>query len=161
MKKTLEIYTDGSSNNKTREGGWAFVVLSDGRIKHKEFGHKSDTTNNRMELTAILNALHHCINKYTFGKLIIYTDSKYISNTIHFDWATDWKSKGWKSFMGEDTKNVDLWEEFLNIKARLNRRNLGLEVRWVRGHDGNKYNEMCDQLAKESHHNKIVNNNYE
>lgn len=171
MKKTIEIYTDGSSipvrksnpHPKAGHGGWAFVVLKTDTagIKHTEYGHSTDTTNNRMELTAVINSIHHCTANYRFGKLLIYTDSKYVSNAIHFDWPTDWKKNGWTSFMGEQTSNSDLWEEFLKVKASLKRRGVELEVRWIRGHNGNQYNEICDKLAKQGRESLEVNTVYE
>lgn len=137
MKK-IEIYTDGACSGNPGKGGWAAVLVYSGTEKEISGGEK-DTTNNRMELTAIIMALkalkEPCLVKLT-------TDSKYVCDSVNKRWVYSWKRNGWKKSDKKPALNVDLWEqllELLNIHK--------VEFIWVKGHNGHKYNERCDQLA--------------
>ena len=136
------IYTDGSClRNPDGPGGWAAVLLKQGTKETIEL-HKGSpsTTNNRMELSAAIEALSAIEEG---SSALLYTDSQYMKNAFTKHWITNWKRNGWKTVKGTDVLNKDLWLRldalFLTRKVRF---------RWVKGHVGVKYNERCDALAK-------------
>ena len=136
MSKLIKIYTDGSSIGNPGQGGYGIVMLSgDGKYK-KEFsqGFKI-TTNNRMELLAVIIGLENL--KFKNCNVKIYTDSKYVSDAVEKGWLFDWEKKGFKN-----KKNPDLWRRFLKIYMNHN-----IEFQWIKGHNNNFYNERCDFLA--------------
>mgnify|MGYP001440073638 FL=1 len=136
MSKLIKIYTDGSSIGNPGPGGYGIVMLSgDGKYK-KEFsqGFKI-TTNNRMELLAVIIGLENL--KFKNCNVKIYTDSKYVSDAVEKGWLFDWEKKGFKN-----KKNPDLWRRFLKIYMNHN-----VEFQWIKGHNNNFYNERCDFLA--------------
>lgn len=162
---TISIYTDGSSHPKTREGGWAFCVAGakkNGAPLHTANGYAGDTTNNRMELTAVINAIEYAYSNHADARTIkVTTDSKYVSETIYFEWYKGWRDKGWTNpTSGEPTKNADLWEEMYQLLNRCKFRKIDIQVMWVRGHNGNHYNEICDKLAKAGRYNQKINPTY-
>lgn len=119
-------------------GGWAAVLDYNGSRKEVS-GAEKRTTNNRMELTAVLKALELLKEPCD---LVIYSDSKYFCDAIKKGWAKSWRMKGWKKGDGKLALNVDLWEKILNLLSTHK-----VEVMWVKGHAGNIYNERCDFLA--------------
>ena len=121
----ISIYTDGSCLKNPGNGGWAFCILFDDGIEIHDYGSQKDTTNNRMELTAIIEALKIVPNK---EKYVIFTDSMLCINCA----TGKWKRK----------MNLDLWEEFEKVKDSKT-----IEFQWIKGHSGNKYNELVDKLA--------------
>ena len=141
ISNRIEIYTDGacsyfSENN--RPGGWGFLIVKNNNIIYKNCGEEEQTTNNRMEIIAILKSIEYCIEN-NLDNVIIYSDSDYCINTMK-TWLYNWLKKDkWKN---RQVPNQDLWEYFLSIKDKIQ-----IEYRWVRGHNGNKYNEMADKLA--------------
>ena len=140
MKK-LDIYTDGSCFGNPGPGGWAFII-KDKNGKILEFaGSENHTTNNKMELTAVIKALLY-IKKNTI--LNIYTDSKYVKEGIT-NWINKWKLNGWKTANKKDVKNSDLWKE-LNEKIKLH----DIKWFWIKGHNENILNERVDVLAKKA-----------
>lgn len=133
--KVLEIWTDGSSLGNPGPGGWGVVMKFNG--KTKEFsGSEPDTTNNRMELTAIVEALE-VIGKTKYP-VVLTSDSKYCVDSISKGWVHNWAKK--PDFAGK--KNEDLWRRFLAVHE-----DLDLTVNWVKGHSGHPENERCDYLA--------------
>lgn len=162
---TYYIYTDGSSNPWRKDGGWAFCVTNaqgSKKVLHKDNGYKEGTTNNRMELTAVINSLYYSyFNMSNLKELIIFSDSKYVGNPVYFGWLYDWYQNNWIKSDGEKTKNYDLWDELYHILKRYKFRNIKVEIRWVRGHNGNYFNEYADRLAKKGRYYKKVNNKYE
>ena len=133
----IKIYTDGACSGNPGRGGWAAIIL-DGEKIEKISGSKDNTTNNRMELTAVISAL-----KYVKGKdLEIYTDSKYTKDGIE-KWISNWKKNGWKTANKQDVKNKDLWNELDHLNQKKN-----VKWNWVKGHSENKYNNMADELAR-------------
>ena len=140
MKK-LDIYTDGSCLGNPGPGGWAFII-KDKNGKILEFaGSENHTTNNKMELTAVIKAFLY-IKKSTI--LNIYTDSKYVKEGIT-NWINKWKLNGWKTANKKDVKNSDLWKE-LDEKIKLH----DIKWFWIKGHNENILNERVDVLAKKA-----------
>lgn len=136
------IYTDGSClRNPNGPGGWAAVLLKQSTRETTELhaGNPS-TTNNRMELSAAIEALS-AIEEGTSA--LLYTDSQYMKNAFTKHWITNWKRNGWKTAKGTDVLNKDLW---LRLDALFRTRKV--QFQWVKGHVGVKYNERCDALAK-------------
>jgi len=138
MTSKIEIYTDGACSKNPGAGGWGAVLLYKEHIK-KISGSEKDTTNNRMELKAVIESLR--VVRKSAADIIVYTDSKYVQNGI-MEWIHGWKKNGWKNAAKKPIKNVDLWME-LDAEAAKHK----IEWKWVKGHSGNKYNEMADELA--------------
>ncbi len=138
----IEIYSDGGCRPNPGAGAWAFVLL-DGE-EFRGCGGEAETTNNRMELTAAIEALEACLRRNGSGTPVrFHIDSQYVRNGIT-SWISGWKRKGWKSSTGEPVKNIDLWQ-----RLDACHRALTVEWIWVKGHAGNEYNEICDTLCSE------------
>ena len=137
MTKTVEIYTDGACRGNPGPGGWGVLLISGGRRKTLH-GGEAETTNNRMELTAAIEALNALRGAQT---VILYTDSKYVMDGIR-EWLPNWKKRGWKTAARKPVKNQDLWQA---LDAATERH--AITWKWVRGHDGNPGNEAADALA--------------
>jgi len=127
-----KIYTDGSASPETREGGYAVVDISEEPFAY--YVYAKNTTNNRMELSAVLHAMELC---GTYEQAEIFSDSQYVVDGIN-DWMYNWETRGWKN-----VKNDDLWKKAYNIKLSHN----CLTVSWLKGHDGNRFNELADKYA--------------
>ena len=137
MKNSISIYTDGACKGNPGEGGWgAFIEYSDEKVKL--YGYEKDTTNNRMEIIAAIEALRFIKVQ---SDIIIYTDSKYLMNGIN-TWIHGWKKNNWKTSSNKDVKNIDLWKIIDELNS-----NHSIEWVWVKGHSGNPGNEMADELA--------------
>ena len=136
MSKLIKIYTDGSSIGNPGPGGYGIVMLSEDGEYKKEFsqGFKI-TTNNRMELLAVIVGLENL--KLINCNVKIYTDSKYVSDAVEKGWLFDWVKKDFKN-----KKNPDLWRRFLKIY-----KNHKVKFQWIKGHNNDFYNERCDFLA--------------
>jgi len=136
----IKIYTDGSCLTNPGNGGWAAIIIKEGENKEIS-GSEKDTTNNRMELLAPINAL----KKMSPNEQIeIYTDSKYVKLGIT-EWINKWVVNNWKTSKKEDVKNKDLWNELYNLN-----KSLDIKWNWVKAHAGNKINEKVDLLAKKA-----------
>lgn len=133
----VEIYTDGACKGNPGAGGWgALLVAGD---KEKElFGGERDTTNNRMELTAVIEALKALKRPC---EVILHTDSQYVQKGIS-EWIHGWKARGWKTASKSPVKNADLWQALDQAQARHQ-----VDWRWVKGHAGHDGNERADALA--------------
>ena len=136
----ITIYTDGSCLANPGNGGWAAIIKKNNETK-KISGNEKNTTNNRMELLAPINALK--VIK-PGSEVKIYTDSKYVKNGIT-DWINTWIYNNWKTSKKEDVKNKDLWIELYNLNKSMN-----IQWNWVKAHDGNLLNEEVDLLAKKA-----------
>jgi len=136
----ITIYTDGSCLTNPGNGGWAAIINDEKKIK-KISGNEKNTTNNRMELLAPINALKHMEANV---EIKIYTDSQYVKNGIT-EWINTWLANNWKTSKKEDVKNKDLWIELYNLNKSLN-----VQWNWVKAHDGNPMNEEVDLLAKKA-----------
>ena len=134
-----EIYTDGSSLGNTGPSGWG--VVSD---SIKLSAGQPNSTNNRMEMTAILKALEECV-KRDIQEVRIFTDSNYVKQGIN-SWIIKWKQNGWMTSAGAPVKNKDLWIAIDETRNKLN----VVEWRWVKAHNGDPRNEEADTLARES-----------
>ena len=137
---TMTAYTDGACLGNPGPGGWGVVLAEDGATREELSGSAVDTTNNRMELWAALEALERTAPTTA---LRIVTDSKYVHDGAT-KWLAGWKRKGWRASGGGAVKNRDLWEK---LDARVNARSARVEWRWVKGHAGHTGNERADRLA--------------
>ncbi|MFQ5609695.1 MAG: ribonuclease HI [Woeseiaceae bacterium] len=137
MTRTVEIYTDGACRGNPGPGGWGVLLIAGGRRKTMH-GGEHDTTNNRMELIAAIEALNALNGSQ---QVVLHTDSKYVMDGIN-SWLDNWKRRGWKTAAKKPVKNQDLWMA-LDEAVREH------DVRWVwvKGHDGNPGNEEADALA--------------
>ncbi len=134
----VEIYTDGACSGNPGPGGWGAILRCDGREKEMS-GGEAHTTNNRMELSGVINALSAL--KFPC-KVKLTTDSKYVVDGVTKGWAQGWKKRGWKKSDGKPALNPDLWEKLLELLAVHD-----VEFCWIKGHAGHEENERCDRLA--------------
>ena len=135
----IHIYTDGSCNNKTKDkGGYGIVIKNGNEVKKLWNGSFVQSTSSRMEIMAVLSAINYL--QGCDDDVIIYCDNQYVVNTFEKDWLWKWEREG---FQGR--KNADLWEKVIHFYKKLN---CNINFRWVKGHDGNRYNELADSLAK-------------
>ncbi|MBT8103269.1 MAG: ribonuclease HI [Gammaproteobacteria bacterium] len=135
--KIVEVYTDGACRGNPGPGGWGALLIA-GRRRKTMHGGDPETTNNRMELTAAIEAL----NALKGGRsVVLHTDSKYVMDGIK-EWMPNWKKRGWKTAARKPVKNKDLWQALDEAVGRHD-----IEWVWVRGHDGNPGNEEADALA--------------
>ena len=137
MKK-IEIYTDGACSGNPGKGGWGAVLVYNG-IEKELSGGEHETTNNRMELTAVIEALSKLKEPC---EVTLTTDSKYVCDAINKGWLNSWKNNNWKKADKKPALNVDLWQKLLPLLETHR-----VEFCWVKGHNGHPYNERCDSLA--------------
>ena len=133
----VEIYTDGACKGNPGVGGWGVLLMHNGRTRELH-GGEALTTNNRMELTAVIRALE-ALKRST--RVRLHTDSQYVQLGIS-KWIRDWKKRGWRTANRKPVKNLDLWHQLDELAV-------GHEIEWiwVRGHEGNVGNERADELA--------------
>ncbi len=136
--KKIEIFTDGACSGNPGAGGWGAILRFNGHEKEIS-GGCPDTTNNRMELTAVIEALK-CLKEKC--DVTIYSDSQYFVNAMTKGWAFSWKAKNWRRSGNEKVLNPDLWQELLDLWEKHK-----IEAVWVKGHAGHPENERCDALA--------------
>ena len=136
--KQVTIYTDGACSGNPGPGGWGAILMY-GAHKRELSGGEADTTNNRMELTAVIRALsllkEPCIVE-------LWSDSKYVIDGLSKGWAKGWKAKGWVKSDKKPALNSDLWEQLLGLIAQHE-----VHYHWVKGHAENEFNNRCDELA--------------
>ncbi len=137
MTDAVVIYTDGACRGNPGPGGWGALLVAGGREKEL-WGGESQTTNNRMELTAAIRALEALKRDC---RVALYTDSQYVRNGIR-QWLPAWKQRGWKTADRKPVKNQDLWQTLDALVAAHE-----IEWHWVKGHSGHDGNERADQLA--------------
>ena len=157
----IEIYTDGGCSGNPGPGGWAYIIIrAEGPLNEKsgviapailaeKWGAEKPTTNNRMELLAVISALEAlpllCSGSLEGNeKITIYTDSQYVQKGITL-WIKDWKSKSWKTSGKKPVKNQDLWQRLDALAA-----GVPLKWIWLKGHAGHEFNERCDKLTKKA-----------
>ena len=137
-KKHVMIYTDGACSGNPGPGGWGAVLVY-GEHEKELSGGEPDTTNNRMELTAVITALEALRESC---EVTITTDSKYVCDGITLGWAKGWRARGWKKSDKSPALNPDLWGKLLDLCDYHE-----VKFNWSKGHAGHEYNERCDQLA--------------
>ncbi len=138
--KQVEIFTDGACKGNPGPGGWGAVLRAGGHEKELS-GHAPATTNNRMEMTAVIEALNALKGPC---EVQLYTDSKYVIDGIT-KWIFGWQKNGWKNSQKKDVLNADLWQALLDAKRRHK-----VSWHWVKGHDGHPENERADKLASDA-----------
>ena len=136
--KTVTLYTDGACSGNPGPGGWGCILEYNG-VQKELSGGEAETTNNRMELTAVIKGLEalkeSCIVE-------LYSDSKYVIDALQKGWAVSWQQKGWRKADKKPALNPDLWERLLELAQRHT-----LRYHWVKGHADNPMNNRCDELA--------------
>lgn len=140
--KTLHIYTDGACRGNPGPGAWG-VLIVEGEVEQEYGGIAEETTNNRMELTAAIEALARVPPAH---RVVLFTDSSYLQNGIT-SWLADWRRKNWRTANGKAVKNQDLWQRLDELVAALGRDQI--QWKWVRGHSGVAGNERADQIANQ------------
>ena len=135
----INIYTDGACKGNPGPGGWGALII-DGDTKNEIYGGESNTTNNRMEIMAVIMALKAIKNK---DQITIFTDSTYVQKGIN-DWIEKWKINGWRTSNRKDVKNKDLWVQLDSLSSQIS-----INWIWVKGHSGHPENDRADFLANQ------------
>lgn len=138
--KVVELYTDGACSGNPGPGGWGAILVYQGKEKEL-YGSAQNTTNQRMEIQAVIEGLKAL--KVKGWEVRVYSDSAYVVNAFHQDWLGKWQANGWKNSKKDEVANRDLWQELIDL-CRQNR----VVMHKVKGHAGHEYNERCDQLAR-------------
>ena len=140
LLKEVELFCDGACSGNPGEGGWGSILRYRGAEKVLSGGDRN-TTNNRMELTAVIRALSILKERC---KVTIYTDSQYVVNGIQLGWAKSWRANGWRKKDNKPALNAELWSELLDLLEQHE-----VQFEWIKGHAGHPENERCDKLAVE------------
>ena len=146
----IHIYTDGSAIGNPGPGGYGVLLIMDGETTEFSQGFKH-TTNNRMEMLAVITALEKITESNRKRKVFVHSDSQYTINGITKGWAKSWKKRGWKKSDGKPVLNPDLWKRMLFITEQY----LALTFKWVKGHAGHPLNERVDELANRTARNTV------
>ena len=143
----MQFYTDGACSGNPGPGGWAWLRVSNGEIHAQNSGYEEQTTNNRMELLAVINALEnfHKNSKQGSCALEVYTDSSYVQQGIT-KWIKNWKKNGWRTASRQPVKNQDLWQKLDALQEVAI-----VSWHWLKGHSENKFNNICDELAVQAY----------
>lgn len=136
--KEVTIYTDGACSGNPGAGGWGTILVYKGKEREMS-GGAAETTNNRMELTAVIEGLKALKEAC---KVTVVTDSQYVANGINLGWAKGWKENNWRKKDKKPALNPELWDELLTLIDKHE-----VTIEWVRGHDGHPENERCDRMA--------------
>lgn len=142
----MTVHTDGGCLGNPGPGAWAYVAELSGR-QVRGAGYAADTTNNRMELQAVIEALR-LARERAAGDVTVVTDSRYVEGGIS-EWIPRWEANGWRTKARSPVKNRELWQELQALKRALEGRGFRVEFRRVRGHAGVELNEVCDRLVQE------------
>jgi ribonuclease HI len=147
METALKIYTDGGCSGNPGPGGWAYVIVLEtfqgDKVMTEHWGAEKSTTNNRMELTAVIESLRALRTMHNVPHTAaIFTDSQYVQKGIT-EWINKWKRNSWRTSNKKPVKNQDLWMELDAIAGEF-----PLKWEWVRGHSGIEYNERCDRMTQ-------------
>ncbi|MBQ5994682.1 MAG: ribonuclease HI [Clostridia bacterium] len=137
-KKFVEIFTDGACSGNPGPGGWGAILRYNG-VEKELSGGEGETTNNKMELTAVIKALEALKEPC---RVTVTTDSKYVCDGMTKGWAKSWKARGWKKSDNKPALNIEYWERLLELDETHE-----IEFVWVKGHAGHPENERCDALA--------------
>lgn len=138
--KRVQLYTDGACSGNPGPGGWG-AILRFGSVEKELSGGEENTTNNRMELTAVIMGLSALKEPC---EVTLVTDSKYVADGVTKGWAESWRKNGWRKADKKPALNSDLWEKLLKL-LKVHK----VEINWVKGHAGHPENERCDRLAVE------------
>ncbi|MCL2138582.1 MAG: ribonuclease HI [Treponema sp.] len=159
IEPSIEIYTDGGCSGNPGPGGWAFIaVLHTGfspsdfsppvlgpKVLAERYGSEKQTTNNRMELLAVINSLKAIYSMPGIPRtIVVYTDSQYVQKGIS-EWIKKWKLNAWRTSDKKPVKNQDLWKELDALSGEFS-----ITWKWIRGHSGIEYNERCDLLTQQA-----------
>ena len=140
FNENIELYTDGCALGNPGKAGYGYVIVYPNGTEYKKNKGFEISTNNRMELMAVIDGLKAL--KYP-SNVNIYSDSNYVVKAINSKWLDSWKNNGWKNTKRQQVANIDLWKD-LDKEIK---RHKSLTFIWVKGHAGNRYNEVCDMLA--------------
>lgn len=149
----VRLFTDGACSENPGPGGWAVVIeSSDGAVEDVISGYDIETTNNKMELTAVIQAYKKVLDLKVYDlrdetEYEIVSDSAYVVNAVTHDWISRWSMNGWKNSKGEKVKNIGLWNEFLTLHKMAKSAKLSVKFKKVKGHSGNPLNEVADKVA--------------
>ena len=145
----IRIFTDGACSNNPGPGGWGAVFYKDTKQEIIS-GHEVETTNNRMELMAIVKALEKIKKEeYLYHKEFeIYSDSAYVVNAINYGWLSKWSLNNWVTTKGEEIKNQDLWKRYLKLNGYLIHKGISIRLIKIKGHNNNAFNDHVDEIAK-------------
>lgn len=143
--KHIDIFTDGACSGNPGSGGWGAILRYGSAVKELS-GYDPDTTNNRMELTGVIQALRALKEPC---EVVVTTDSRYVVDGIEKGWAATWKANGWRKSDRKPAQNTDLWDKLLSLLKVHN-----VKFVWIRGHAGHAENERCDALAVEAYMTK-------
>lgn len=135
---TVNMYTDGACSGNPGPGGWG-TILRSGDYEKEFSGAEAETTNNKMELTAVIEGFKALKRPC---KVILYTDSQYVANGLDKGWAAQWKANGWRKSDKKPAQNIELWDELLTLAEPHE-----IQIIWLKGHAGHPENERCDKLA--------------
>lgn len=141
MEEKIIIYTDGACSGNPGPGGWGAILMYKG-AKKEISGGKKDTTNNIMEITAVIEGLKQLKKQ---SEVQVYSDSSYVVNTFKQGWIYNWMKKGWRTASGEPVKNKELWQELYDLTQKHK-----VEFIKVKGHSDNEFNNRCDEMAREA-----------
>lgn len=145
----VRIFTDGACSENPGPGGWAAVFNAADKCTTIS-GHESLTTNNRMELRAVIESFKKILKRPKRNvEYELYSDSAYVVNTINNNWIDMWRKNNWKTTKRDDVKNKDLWEELAYLQDRARKLGVYIKIIKIKGHAGNTFNELVDRLAKE------------
>lgn len=146
----IRIFTDGACSENPGPGGWAAVFNTDNKCKTIS-GHEMTTTNNRMELKAVIESYKKILTTMCDSSVEfeLYSDSAYVVNSINNGWIAKWQLNNWKTTRNWDVKNRDLWEEFIGLQNKAKMLGISVKIIKIKGHSGNTFNELVDKLAKE------------
>lgn len=145
MMNFITLYTDGACSGNPGPGGWGAIIEHNGK-KTEMSGGEAETTNNRMELTAVIEGLKACVPYIERNGdtcvVDLFSDSKYVIDALEKGWAKNWQKNNWRKGDGKAALNADLWEILLNLIDQFK-----MSYHWVKGHANNPYNNRCDELA--------------
>lgn len=145
----IRIFTDGACSENPGPGGWAAVFNAADKCTTIS-GHESLTTNNRMELRAVIESFKKILKRPKRNvEYELYSDSAYVVNTINNNWIDMWRKNNWKTTKRDDVKNKDLWEELAYLQDCARKLGVYIKIIKIKGHAGNTFNELVDRLAKE------------
>ena len=147
----IRIFTDGACSDNPGPGGWAAVFNTKDKCITIS-GNEETSTNNRMELKAVIEAFKKILSKHHQRGNIeyeLYSDSAYVVNSINNDWIDKWQQNNWKTTKNENIKNRDLWEQFALLRNEIKSLGINIKIIKIKGHSGNTFNELVDKLAKD------------